>query len=967
VLRHLEYTRARFARTSERLRDLVYAETAPVDELLVTVGETGRISAAEARELDYRPAQVGDRFGPLFATYWFRVAATVPEAWAGRRVDLLFVSRSESTLWIDDRAVQGLNTQGGGERPDALLFERASGGERVELQIELACNGMFGKQRLRPELERCELAVHDPDAWRLLHDFETLRLLERDPSTDPALAGDLRERLSEFCNSWDGDASATWAAAGELLAAPLARHNGTLAHEIAAMGHAHLDTAWLWPLAETYRKAVRTLSSQTRYMDEYPEYRFAFSQAQQLAWIKERNPDLYERIRAKVAAGQFVLVGGSWVEPDCNVPSGESLLRQFVHGQRFFEREFGVRCREFWSPDAFGYCGQLPQIMRAAGLSRFLTQKLSWNRFNKPEQHTFLWRGDDGSEVLGHFPPADTYSSEATVPELIRTARDYKDHEHSGRSLLLFGHGDGGGGPTRTMLESLRRVRDLQGVPRTEQTTSEAFFDALEAEPGDRPVVTGELYFEYHRGTYTSQGRTKRGNRRGELALHDAEFLLAASGADVPQAELDRLWQLLLLQQFHDILPGSSIRPVYEDAERDLAAVEAGAGALWPAGDNLVNTTGFARTEVVDGALVAAEPYGIARSVDSEVEVIGCSTTSTSRGYELENEHLRVVVGHDGSLESVVHKATGRETLAGRGNVFELYDDRPVEFDAWDIDPFALETRRELPGAHAHELVTETPLRVEVAFEHRIGDASTLRQVVRLDAGSPRLEFRTEVDWHESHELLKVRFPIDVHATSATFEMPFGWTERPTHRSTSFERARYEVPGHRFADVAEHGFGAAVLSDCKYGWSCEGADLRLSLLRAPKSPDPEADMGRHEFAYALLPHAGGWREAGVLAEAIRFASPLRRTALELPSSFASVDDPALVLDTVKPADDGDGVVLRLYEAFGGRGVARVRLARPFSRAQLANALEEPVGLLRIDGDAVVLPYRPHELLTVRLS
>jgi alpha-mannosidase len=954
LIRHTEYTRARLAQTSERLRGLVYPETCAPDELLVA-GPVDRIGVAEAAQLDYRPAEHGERFGPLWATYWFRLRATVPETWRGRRVDLLWVTRSESTLWVDGRSVQGLNTGGGGERPDALLVREAQGGETLELAVELACNGMFGRKDVPPELERCELALFDPDAWQLYFDFETLRALEEDEHTEPSWAGELRSELNRFCN--DGDPA--------VLAALYEHRNGTHAHELAAIGHAHIDTAWLWPLAESYRKTVRTFSSQTRYMEDYPEYRFACSQAQQYAWIKERNPDLWERIRATVATGQFVPVGGSWVEPDCNIPSGESLLRQFLHGQRFFERELGVRCREFWSPDAFGYCNQLPQLLRLAGMTRFLTQKLSWNRFNRPDHHTFVWQGIDGSEVLGHYPPADTYSSDAKVPELLRTQREYRDHDSSGTSLLVFGYGDGGGGPTRAMLESLRRARDLQGLPRTHVATSDEFFEALEAEPAERPVVVGELYLEYHRGVYTSQAFTKRMNRRCEQLLHDAEFLSCARGGAYPRAELDRLWKLLLLQQFHDILPGSSIGLVYEDARRDFDEVERGATAVCGKGETPVNTIGVARREVVRnpaGALcvVEAPPYGAGRILEAADAV-------RVDGLTLENEHLLVRLGADGTIASVVERSTGRETLAAPGNRLELYEDLPTKFDAWDIDPFHLETRRDCAPAESWEVVSEGPLRGEIAFTRRVGGASTLRQVVRLDSGARRLELHTTVDWHEEHKLLKVCFPLAVRATSATYEMPFAYEERPTHYSTSFDRARYEVPGHRFADLSEHGFGAALLTDSKYGYSCYGNELRISLLRATKSPDPEADMGAHEFAYALFPHAGGWREAGLVAEGMRFNAPIRWTLDAPAASFASVDDPNLVLDTIKRAEGSDELVLRLYEAHGGRGVARVSLASRVEQARLANALEEELGEVTVEAGALVLPYRPHEVLTVMVS
>jgi len=971
LLRHPDYTRGRLAQTAERLRGLIYPETRPVDRILASA-RVDRIGWDEAQRLGYRAVELGTRFGPLWATYWLRVSARVPKEWAGRRVDLLWDSHSEATLWIDGRAVQGLSP----ERPGAVLVERAEPGARLELQLELACNGMFGAQgspyrSLEPVvLDRCELALFDADAWELFFDFDMLRALEADGDLDPSFTGELLTELNRFCNVWDAEDRATWPVARAILARLYEHRNATRTHELAAIGHAHLDTAWLWPLAETYRKAVRTFSAQVRLMDEYPEYRFACSQAQHYAWIEERDPDLWERIRAKVEAGGFVPVGGTWIEPDCNVPSGESLVRQFLHGQRYFEQRFGRRCREFWSPDAFGYNGQLPQLMRQAGITRFLTQKLSWNRFNTPEHHTFVWQGIDGSEVLAHFPPADTYNSQATVAELRRAARAYKDHEHSGTSLLVFGYGDGGGGPTQAMLETLRRARDLQGLPRTALRSSDEFFSALEAEPGERPVVVGELYFEYHRGTYTTQAGTKRANRRCEAALHDAEFLSCLAGGDYPRGELDRLWKLLLLNQFHDILPGSSIREVYEDAERDLAEVERGANAICEAalgggGEVPVNTVGVARREVAARAgelvVVEAPPYGYGAVVDPDDAV-------RVDGLVLENAHLRAELSPEGTLVSLVERSTGREAIAAPANRLELYEDRPVAFDAWDIDPFHLETRKECPPAESCDVVLASPLRAEVAFERAVGAASRLRQLVRLDAGARRLEFHTTVEWHESHKLLKVAFPVAVRALDATYEMQFGSVERPTHYSTSRDRARYEVPGHRWSDLSEHGFGVAVLTDSKYGYSCYGNQLRISLLRAPKSPDPEADMGRHEFAYAVLPHGAGWREAGVVAEALCFNAPLRwGREGGPPGSLAQVDDPNLVLDTIKRAEDSDALIVRLYEAHGARGVARLQLGVRFETVRQATILEDGGDELIHDGDAIELPYRPREIVTVQIA
>jgi alpha-mannosidase len=988
MLRHPGYTRERIAQVGDRIRALIHGDAIDPERLAVA-GPVDRIEPAEAELLDYRDCELGETFGPLWATYWFKVEATVPERWQGERVDLLWVSHSEATLWDGGRALQGLNTSPDGARVDAMLRPAADAGERLDLRVELACNGLFGElprpytSREPVVLDRCQIARFDTRAWRLHHDFDVLRRLEAEHANglDPTWAGELLYELNRVCNVWSEHDPATWDEAEAILAPLLERRNATVTHELSAIGHAHIDTAWLWPLAESYRKAVRSFSSQVAYMDRYPEFRFACSQAQQYDWIRRRDPELYGRIRARVDSGQWLPVGGTWVEPDCNLPSGESLVRQFLHGQRFFEREFGRRCPEFWNPDVFGYNGQLPQIMRGAGIGRFLTQKLSWNRFNPPAHHTFTWQGIDGSQVLAHFPPADTYNATADVAELRRSVRDYKDHDRSHRSLLVFGYGDGGGGPTPDMLETLRRARDLQGLPRTTITTSDEFFTALEADARDLPAILGELYFEYHRGTYTSQSAVKLGNVQGERSLHDAEFLAAAAmreaGAAYPAEQLDQLWKLLLLNQFHDILPGSSISLVYEDAARDHAAVLAGAesvaagalAAIAGGGEPApVNTIGATRAEVAerpDGRLAWSEApsYGIGTAADDAPD--GARATEQGDRVALENGVLRAELTRDGRLVSLVHLATGREALDGPGNVFQLYDDRPTAYEAWDVDPFHLETARDAGPAESCAVTEPGGLRAQVEVRHPIGTASTLRQLVRLDAGAFRLEFHCEVDWRERRTMLKVLFPVAVHSTSATYQMQFGHAERPTHFSTSHDLARYEVPGHRFADLSEHGFGVALLTDCKYGYSTLGREMRISLLRSPSVPDPDADAGSHRFAYAVMPHAAGWREAGVVAEAARFATPLRWSAgAGEPRSWLSVDDPNLVLDTVKRAEDSDALLLRLYEAHGARGRARLRVGWPVVEALSCNLLEDAGEPLPLDGGVIELGYRPHEIISL---
>ena len=986
IAAHREYTRERLQRLEERLAAAVHPERIPVDELLLA-GPVGRIDHAAAQALDYRRVGLGEQLGPLFATFWLRGAATVPASWAGARVDLVVDTRSEAMLWLGGRAVQGLNSSGVQPRPDATLLDGARGGERVSFEVEVACNAPFGAgvegqgaygpfRSVSPfVLDACELARFDGEAWRRLWDFAVLRALELEDGVDPSFAGELLAGLNDFCTACE-----TGADGDEILAGLYARHAAGGPHELSAVGHAHLDTAWLWPLEESWRKAQRTFATQVRLMDEYPEHVFCASQAEHYAWVRDRDPALWEAIRERVARGQWIPVGGSWIEPDCNLPSGESLARQLLYGQRFFERELGRRCTELWQPDVFGYTAQLPQLMRLAGMSRFLTQKLSWNRFTTPEHHTFTWQGLDGSEVLTHFPPADTYNAEATVAELRRGVRSYRDHARSRESLLVFGHGDGGGGPTRAMLERLRRARDLRGLPRTTLRSPQAFFDRLEADAHSLRTIVGELYLEYHRGTYTSQAALKRGNRRCEAALHDAEALCAVAArlraAPYPRAELAEAWRTLLVNQFHDILPGSSIAEVNERARADLAAVEASADALASralaalgedgGGPVAVSTSPFARREVVHdpaGALVLVEapPYGageVVPGVPVRVE------RTPDGGAVLENEHLIATLTAGGALASLRHKATGREALAAPGNRLELYEDRPAAWDAWDIDPAHLETRADCAPADGVAALDAQALRVEVAFERAVGRASRLRQTFRLDAGARRLAVHTTASWHEDHRLLKVAFPLAVRAADATYESAFGAVARPTHYSTRADLARYEVPGHRFADVSEHGFGIALLTDSKYGYSAFGDTLRISLLRAPKAPDPSADMGEHAFAYAIVPHAGGWQDGGVVAEARAFNAPLRWGPGVASGSWASVDAPGLVLDTIKLAEDSDALVLRLYEAHGGRGRARIRLALPWTAARRANLLEDDLGAADVDGDAIVVDYRPWEIVTL---
>lgn len=1010
--RYPAYTRQRLADFARRLRRAIYPAVAPVVAIEVA-GPTDRIDFEEAARLDYRPSRTGEPLGPLWSTWWFRVTAEIPREWCGARVDLHWDSASEALLWQGGRSVAGLNIG----RHQVRLTDAAARGERLVFHIEVACNRAFGVdhggggRRGGPDepyaLRACELRRFDPEAWRLFHDFETLRQLEADrtpaqtsrsygaagggvlrPALDTTWAGRLLHDLNRVCNLIEPEDPATWPAARPILDGLLSARNADVTHDLYAVGHAHIDTAWLWPIEETRRKCQRTFATAVALMDDYPAFRFACSQAYQYAEIERADADLFARIKAKAAAGQWIPIGGSWVEPDCNLPAGESLCRQFLYGQRYFERTFGNRSTVFWNPDVFGYAGQLPQLMREAGMSRFLTQKLSWNRFTSPPHHSFAWRGLDGSEVLTHFPPADTYNGMATMEELRYHAANYKDADRSGEAMYLFGYGDGGGGADAGMIERLARAGDLQGVPRARIASPEAFFERLEARADDLAVIEGELYFEYHRGTYTSQGEIKRLNRLNEGRLQSLEFLCVASalaGRPVPgREEVEGLWRVLLTNQFHDILPGSSIAPVNVTAVAQLSALAedvAAANARLLAGmadgegeATPVNAIGFSRTEVAespDGAFVfvVAEPFAAGR-VFTAPDAVSLEELPDG-SVRLENAHLSALLSPAGEVLSLVHRESGREALAGPANRMVLHDDRPTAFDAWDIDPFALETARDAPGAHRREALSRGPLRAEVGFERRIGAASRLTQVVRLDAGARALEFHSVLDWRERNRWLKAVFPLDCRASRATFETLFGAVERPTHQNTDADVARYEVPGHRWADLSEPGFGVSLLSDSRYGFSVHGGLMGLSLARGPTSPDPRADAGEHRFAYALYPHSGDWREADTVAEGARFNRPFLwvrggiADILRRPLVTASPGH--VVVDGIKPAEDGEGWVVRLYESHGRRVRARLTFPLAVSSVQLSNTLEDRLGRLSLAGGACEVDLRGFQLMTIRVA
>lgn len=740
--------------------------------------------------------------------------------------------------------------------------------------------------------------------------------------------------------------------------------------EVALSGHAHIDLAWLWPYGETRRKLRRTFHTALSLMERSADFRFNQSTAHYYAQIEEDDPALFARIRDEVAAGRWETLGGMWVEPDTNMPTGESLARQILYGQLYFQRAFGVRHNVCWLPDCFGFSPALPQLLRQGGLDSFFTIKVNWSETNRFPHDLFWWEGIDGSRVLAHTfdNPIRGYNGDVRPAAIAPTWRNFRGKTAHSQTLLAVGYGDGGGGPTSEMVEREKELRDFPALPRARWSSVRDFFASahVSAAQATLPVWCGEIYLELHRATLTTQGRVKRKHRAAERALITAETIASLAhleGAAAPRS-LETAWRTLLKNEFHDILPGSSIREVYVDAEAELDGViakslaeqrEALAAiiAKLPSGDSdnalvIVNPSLSARPmrlSLDDGEAVAtvdsAPPLSIIVLDRARLRPLAGLSVSANH---IENAHLRATIGADGAVESLVHKPTGREALAGRGNQLWVYpQDKPRDWDAWDIEEDYAASGEEVREVERVDVVERGQHRAKLRVTRRYR-ASTITQTYTLYANSRRLDIATELDWRDRRTLLRTLTPAAVRAASATYECACGVVERPNHANTSWDAAMFEVAGHRFADLSEPGFGLALLNDGKYGHSVRGAVLGLSLVRSPVYPDPLADEGAHEFTYALMPHAGAWHEGGVREEAEDLNQPLlsvraRSLAPGVQAPITGDGIPA-ALSALKPAEDGEGLVLRVYEPAGARGRFSFTLPEGWNNAGPVDLLEE---------------------------
>ena len=984
----------------ERIRPQVWARSLPLRlECAEVDGEP--ISPHDGMRLSFSPFRIGTPWGPPWSTVWFRATARIPDDWRGLRVEAVIDLGFDSTL--PGFQCEGLAYTPSGEPIKAInprnqwvpIAEHATAGHQVEFFIEAAANpNLLDHLPLLPTwqgdpltastdpqyvLRRADLAVFDEGCHELALDLDVLLELQAELDDGPRRASILHA-IDRAMDEIDVHRVAETASDARAALRPvLERPAASTEHTLSAIGHAHIDSAWLWPVRETVRKVARTTSSMTQLINDEPAFIYGMSSAQQYEWLRDHRPEVYARVVEAVHSGRFVPLGGMWVESDAVMPSGESIARQFAYGQSFFRKEFGITCRGVWLPDSFGYSGALPQLIRRAGFDWFLSQKLSWNQVNSFPHHTFLWEGIDGSRVFSHFPPIDTYNARLSAAELAGARRRFAESAQASGSIAAVGWGDGGGGTTREMVGRAKRLANLEGSPRVVWEHPDEFFERARGELHDPSVWVGELVLEAHRGTLTSQHRTKQGNRRGERLLVEAELWATTaavrSGLPYPYDELDELWKTLLLHQFHDILPGSSIAWVHREAVDSYAELERSAEeiilrslrALVGDGDHeiVVNGSAFERS----GVCAFGASAGEAAKADAP------TVETAEDGVVIDNGLIRVAISSRGLITSAVDAATGRDAIApdSFAGMLQVHQDFPNNRDAWDLDLHYRHRVEDLTAVDAYE-VTSNDEGVHVATEQTYS-RSTIRRVISVLPGSRVVRFVQQTDWHEHERLLKVTFPLALHARETAAETQFGYVKRVTHTNTSWQTAQFEHSMHRYVHVEEPGFGVSLVAESTYGYDvlrhsddARGVttSVRLSLLRSPRYPDPLADQGLHTHEYGLVI---GSDIGEATRSAVEFTTPLRSMRGSAPiAPLVRVEGDGVIVSAVKQAADRSGdLIVRLYESRGAHTTARILVDPAFGRGRAVSLIEDDtaafVGVSPSAEGTVQLS--PFEVLTLR--
>ncbi|MEI7028169.1 alpha-mannosidase [Paenibacillus sp. y28] len=1037
---------------TQRLKELSpyrYRDAIGLNDWSFRIDEEKQNGARPPAEGSWSTITKGERWKGRDLYVWLRRQVHIPDAWSGRTVVGLFDfgktgdyhnSGFESLLYVNGSPYQGVDSN-----HHEVFLPKDAAGETADLCFRL-WSGLEGggvPADQEHQFKQADLAWLDEAADDLYYTgramLDTAKTLgENDPQRHGLLqAVDRAFLLLDWSKPGSEQFYTSVTAAGSSLREALSaweKKHGVTVH---CIGHTHIDVAWLWRLTHTREKAARSFSTVLRLMEKYPEYVFLQTQPQLYAYIKNDYPDIYEQIKARVKEGRWEAGGAMWLEADCNLPSGEALVRQILYGTRFLREEFGAECSYLWLPDVFGYSWALPQILKKSGIDTFMTTKIGWNQYNRLPHDTFRWRGIDGSEVLTYVvttPPSAehtgwsyTYNGFIEPYSVQGIWNKYRDKELNQDLLLAYGYGDGGGGVNRDMLEMRRRLEVMPGLPHVVPSRADDFFQKLQhtVQATDQYVHTwdGELYLEYHRGTYTSQAYNKRMNRKLELLYRESEWIqvlnsiAGQSWSSYPASKLNQGWEIVLRNQFHDIIPGSSITEVYEDsrleyeeadrlgrevwqtaaqqltAAGDEAALEGKSGCSW----TVFNSASFDRSELVyipapqdscegswkdgEGRLLKADRVeGSWQVMMEEVPALGCTTitwsaepaeaTDTSpftyTGHSLTTPFYILAWNEAGQLTRIYDREAKREVLAAGqlGNVLQIFEDKPVNYEAWDIDIFYGEKQRSFQQLEALELLECGQHRAVVGFKWAYMDSAISQRLI-VYAHSRRIDFDTEADWHEQRQLLKAAFPVSVRSTEATFDIQFGNVKRPTHWNTSWDYARFETVGHQWADLSERGYGVSLLNDCKYGYDVKDNVLRLTLIKSALHPDPHADQGRHVFTYSLLPHQGDWVAGQTAQEAWALNNPLTchpgAAAVSCQSLFRCSAD-YVTVDAVKKAEDSDCLIVRLHEFTGARGSVRLTSAFSLVSWQETDLMERPIGK-RHEQSAAEFDIEPYEIKT----
>lgn len=966
--------------------------------------------------------------------YWFRTQFKVPESFAGK--SLWIHVKTQIDEWDDGKNpqfllfVDGIETQGIDMNHRKVLITKETEKDRtykLDLQsytgtLHSEFNLIVEIQQIDPEIEGLYYDISVPlSAFPRMGKEDKARLAIEDILNNTINLLDLRTPYSEAFYKSIKEARAYIKKA---LYEDKAGFDDVIA---TCIGHTHIDVAWWWTVEQTREKIGRSFATVLKLMEEYPNYKFMSSQPQLYSFLKERYPRLYEKVKERVKEGRWEPEGGMWVEADCNLTSGESLVRQFMYGKRFFKEEFGVDNRILWLPDVFGYSGALPQIMKKCGIDYFMTTKLSWNQFNKIPYDTFMWRGIDGTEVLTHMITTlgvgqstqnffTTYNGMLHPDSIMGGWERYQNKDINNDILVSYGYGDGGGGPTREMLEtSIRMEKGIIGIPKVRQEFVGRYFDELYQRVKDHkrlPTWEGELYFEYHRGTYTSMARNKRSNRKSELLLMDLELLgvLAQGKIPYPKTELDAMWKTVLLNQFHDILPGSAIKEVYEVTGKEYEAlskqghklIDERLKVLINGGEavTIFNTLGFTRNDIVtlpelnaeglkdaDGAI-----YPIQKASGALIVYVKGLPSKGYKSFELvqklpkemnspfilkdntlETPFYKVTIDKNGHITSLYDKENDREIIkqGKAANLFRMYEDKPIYYDNWDIDIYYTEKYWDILDVTRMEWTELGSVRATLEIERSFSN-SVLKQKIHFYADSRRIDFETYVDWKEHQHLLKVHFPVDIHTDEATFDIQFGNVTRKVHKNTSWDQARFECCGQKWMDLSEGHYGVSLLNDCKYGHSVDNSNMALTLIKSGIEPNPTTDQEEHFFTYALYPHKESLRYSDTIQEAAKLNLPaltVRGGKPGLQFSFASVDKKNVILETVKQAEDGDGIILRLYEAENAATKAKITLSADYTIDEVSecNLIEEFIKNIPSDKNSFEIAIRPYEIKTYRLK